>query len=334
MPPVDVAGQIPNCHRDAKGSAPNPGSSQRRSHPAASDPASSDEFAAPGGSILEPMTDQEISMPTSSVPVTSDTLAVPGAHLYYERRGTGPLVVLVGAPMDAGAFVPLAELLAADHTVVTTDPRGINRSPVDDPDADSTPELRADDLAHLITHVDAGPAAVLGSSGGAVSVLALAQRHPEMLTTVIPHEPPLHRVLPEEADLLAETEAMIAVFRTGDRVQAQRQFVALADLDMPEEIFQMVFGNEPEPQVAADEAYQFLHMLLPTCRWMPDVDALTGGPVRLVLGIGEDSAGQFCDRSTRALADLLGAKIQLFPGGHVGFMDAPPFANRLRALID
>jgi pimeloyl-ACP methyl ester carboxylesterase len=261
-------------------------------------------------------------------------LAVPGAHLYYERRGAGPLVVLVGAPMDAGAFVALAERLAVDHTVVTTDPRGINRSSVDDPEADSTPELRADDLAHLITHHDVGPAVVLGSSGGAVSALALAQRHPELVRTVIPHEPPLHRVLPNATELLAETEAMIAMFRTGDRVQAQRMFVTLADLDMPEEVFQMIFGAEPEPQPAADERFQFLHMLLPTCRWMPDIAALTAAPVRVVLGVGESSAGQFCDRSTRALAAMLGAEIELFPGGHVGFIEDPAtFADRLRAII-
>ena len=102
----------------------------------------------------------------------------PGARLHYEVRGRGPLVVLVGAPMDAAAFAPLADLLAADHTVLTTDPRGINRSSVDDPDRDSTPELRADDLARLLTHLDAGPAAVLGSSGGAVSALALAAGPP------------------------------------------------------------------------------------------------------------------------------------------------------------
>ena len=56
------------------------------------------------------------------------TLEVPGARLYYEVRGRGPLVVLVGAPMDAGPFGPLADLLAGDYTVLTTDPRGINRS--------------------------------------------------------------------------------------------------------------------------------------------------------------------------------------------------------------
>mgnify|MGYP001032295736 CR=1 FL=1 len=75
-------------------------------------------------------------MAPSSLAPTTQTLEVPGARLYYEVRGTGPLVVLVGAPMDAGAFGPLADLLAGDYTVLTTDPRGINRSPVDDPDQD------------------------------------------------------------------------------------------------------------------------------------------------------------------------------------------------------
>jgi len=78
-----------------------------------------------------------------------------------------------GTPAAPQALLPLADLLAADHTVLTTDPRGVNRSPVDDPDRDSTPEMRADDLSRLLTHLDAGSAAVLGSSGGAVSALAL-----------------------------------------------------------------------------------------------------------------------------------------------------------------
>src|SRR3954468_7312149 len=109
-----------------------------------------------------------ITDPTQVRPsvASTDTLDVPGARLHYEVRGSGPLVVLVGAPMDAIAFAPLADQLATDYTVLTTDPRGINRSSVADRDQDSTPQLRAADLAHLITHLDAGPAAVFGSSGG------------------------------------------------------------------------------------------------------------------------------------------------------------------------
>ena len=91
---------------------------------------------------------------------TVSTLTVPGARLHHEVRGSGPLVVLAGAPMDATAFAPLADQLAHDHTVLTTDPRGINRSSVADRDRDSTPEMRANDLFRLIAHLDAGPVSV------------------------------------------------------------------------------------------------------------------------------------------------------------------------------
>src|SRR5687768_9427137 len=116
------------------------------------------------------------------ITVSRATLSVPDAELYYEVRGAGPLVVLVGAPMDADSFAPLAELLASDHTVLTTDPRGIKRSLLRG--VGSTPGQRADDLARLVRHLDAGPATVFGSSGGAVTALALAQAHPELVSTV------------------------------------------------------------------------------------------------------------------------------------------------------
>ena len=174
---------------------------------------------------------------------TTATLSVPGARLHHELRGEGPLVLLVGAPMDAGAFTPLAELLATDHTVLTTDPRGIHRSPVDDPDADATPEQRADDLARLIEHVDAGPAAVLGSSGGAVSVLALAQTRPELLGTVVAHEPPLQELLPDRDDLRERTEDMIATYLGGDVRGAWVRFLRIANIEMPAEVFEAVAGS-------------------------------------------------------------------------------------------
>ena len=139
---------------------------------------------------------------------TATTLDVPGARLHYELRGSGPLIALVGAPMDATAFAPLADLLATDHTVLTTDPRGINRSSVDHPDRDSTPVERAADLAALLRHVDAGPATVLGLvSGGAVTVLALVESAPELVHTAIPHEPPLRRAAPRPRRPVREDRA-------------------------------------------------------------------------------------------------------------------------------
>lgn len=265
---------------------------------------------------------------------TTGTLDVPGARLHYEVRGVGPLVVLVGAPMDASAFAPLADLLAPDHTVLTTDPRGVHRSPVADPDADSTPELRADDISRLIAHVDLGPAAVFGSSGGAVTALALAQARPDQVRTVVAHEPPLDELLDDRASLRHGTDEMCASYLAGDVVEAWRIFFALASIPVPPEALNQMFGGERDPQQVADERFWFAHELRPSVRWLPDSAALRSSPVRVVIGIGDDSTGQLCDRTSRALAMALGLEPTPFPGGHIGFVDDPgAFATRLRAVL-
>ncbi|WFE66187.1 alpha/beta hydrolase [Micromonospora sp. WMMD714] len=270
----------------------------------------------------------------ATMPVTTATLDVPDGTLYFEVRGSGPLVALVAAPMDARAFGPLADLLATDHTVLTTDPRGIRHSRLHDPEQDSTPVLRADDLARLLAHLDAGPATVLGSSGGAVTVLALAQHHPQAAHTVIAHEPPLLLLLDDRAELLAREDEMVATYRRGDRLGAWRLFLANANITMPEEVIQGMFAATPDPQDAADERYQYLHTLQGTTRYEPDVAALRDGPTRVLVGLGADSAGELCDRSSRALAAALGVPPTMFPGGHLGFADDPAgFAARLREVV-
>ena len=269
-------------------------------------------------------------METSSLAPTAQTLEVPGARLYYEVRGRGPLVVLVGAPMDARPFGPLADLLADDYTVLTTDPRGINRSPVDDPGQDSTPEMRADDLSRLVARVDAGPAVVLGSSGGAVSALALVQAHPELVRGVIAHEPPLLELLPDAAELHAGNEVVIARWLAGDYAGSWRAFLENANIQLPEGVFEAMFGGEPDAQALADTTYQNTHMLRPTTRLAAgSCRSARGGPAGVV-GIGEASAGQVCDRTSRALAAELGIEPTMFPGGHTGFAEDPSgFAVRL-----
>ena len=272
--------------------------------------------------------------PTSTVPMTARTLDVPGVRLYYEVRGEGPLVVLVGSPMDATSFEPLANLLATDHTVLTTDPRGIKRSPLDDPEQDSTPRLRADDLSLLIEHVNAGPATVVGSSGGAVSALALAQAYPEHVRAVVAHEAPLIELLAHRDQMHAETEDIIATHLAGDVRGAWAKFLAQANIHMPDEMFETIFGGKREPQQAADEYFWFAHELRGTTHWRPDLAALRSSGARIVVGIGEDSTDQICDHTSRALAAALGTEPTLFPGDHLGFVErSKPFAARLREVL-
>src|SRR5262249_43095512 len=80
----------------------------------------------------------------------------------------GPVLLMIpGAPADAGTFGAIAGQLADRYTVVSYDWRGSARSPLDEPAGDLPIHVQGDDAGHLLTAVADGPAYVLGCSGGA-----------------------------------------------------------------------------------------------------------------------------------------------------------------------
>ena len=104
--------------------------------------------------------------------------------------------------MGAGGFGTLAGHFT-DRTVVTYDPRGVERSTKADPASQSTPEQHADDLHRIIAELGAGPVDLFASSGGAVNALALVAKHPEQVRTLVAHEPPLASILPDREGAMA-----------------------------------------------------------------------------------------------------------------------------------
>jgi len=271
---------------------------------------------------------------TTELSRTSGTLDVSGARLYYEVRGTGPAVLLLGSPMDADSFAPLADQLAGDFTVVTMDPRGIHRSSVAHRDQDSSPVMRADDVARLLIHLDRGPYVAFGSSGGAVTLLALAQARPDLVHTVIAHEPPLDELLEDREERRAVADAIVTAYLTEGRAAAWRLFLADASIDLPEPVFAEMFGAPLEGQAAADEDFFFRHEMRPSIEFVPDLEALRTGGTRIVVGIGEQSTGQVCDRTSTALTAALDLEPTIFPGDHIGFAEDPErFAPAVRPYL-
>jgi len=163
-------------------------------------------------------------MPGSGL--TDHALDVPGARLYYERRGAGPLLLLIGSPMDSTGFAGLADALADRYTVVTYDPRGIGRSSREDADRDVTPEDQADDVRRLISALGGEPADVFGSSGGAVVGLALVTAHPGQVRTLVAHEPPVIELLPDRAELRAQISDIYDTYQAEGPDQAMAKFMA------------------------------------------------------------------------------------------------------------
>ncbi len=135
---------------------------------------------------------------TTMTEPTTHTLDVPGAVLAYDIRqanGNAPALLLIGSPMGASGFGSLAGHFT-DRTVVTYDPRGVERSTKADPTSPSTPEQHADDLHRLIDELGVGPVDLFASSGGAVNALALVAKHPEQVRTLVAHEPHWRRSCP------------------------------------------------------------------------------------------------------------------------------------------
>jgi len=261
------------------------------------------------------------------------SLDVPGARLYYEVQGTGPVLMLVGHPMGASGFAPIAPLLAEHYTVVTYDPRGFARSTIDDRNQDAEPDLLADDVRRVLEEIDDGPAHVFGSSGGAVTGLTLVAHYPGHVQTLIAHEPPLALLLPEAEEARAALQDIYDTYRESDVGVAWQRFSSFTGIDMHPQ------GEEPAPQPPSAEAIAtserfFGHGLLPIALYQPDLFAVEVAPARVIAAGGTTSRGEFAWRTAVALADRLGTPLIDFPGGHGGFAsDAKDFAKVLRRTL-
>lgn len=265
-------------------------------------------------------------------PVTH-TLDVPGARLYYERRGTGPLMLLIGSPMDSTGFAGLASALAGGYTVVTYDPRGIGNSSRDDAGQDVTPEQQADDVHRLLSALGGEPAHVFGSSGGAVVGLALITAHPGQVRTLVAHEPPVIELLPDSAQVRAQIEDIYDTYRADGADKAMGKFMAHAGLGgaSAQEADAPRWAPSPEQaaRMRATTEVFLAHLIRPTTNYRPDIEALRAASTRIVVAVGATSKGQLANRSAVALADQLGTAVVEFPGDHGGFVALPEQCSRV-----
>ena len=264
---------------------------------------------------------------------TSHSLDVPGARLYYEVQGSGPALMLVGHPMGASGFAPIAPLLAEAYTVVTFDPRGFAHSTIDDPDQDAEPDLLADDVRRVLEAVGEVPAHVFGSSGGAVTGLALVAHYPGHVETLIAHEPPLALLLPQADEARAGLHEIYDTYRDSGISAAWERFSSFTGMNMRPQ------GDDAAPQPPSAQAMAtserfFGHGLLPIALYQPDFSALQAAPARVIVAGGTASKGEFAQRTAVTLAERLGTPLIHFPGGHTGFVsDSKDFAALLRRTL-
>ena len=282
------------------------------------------------------------------------TLETAGAAVVYDVDGPLPTadrrppLLMIGQPMTADGFRALASFLP-DRTVVTYDPRGLGRSTRSDGRVDNVPAVQAADVHAIIEALGAGPVEMFASSGGAVTALALVAAYPDDVTVLVAHEPPMVPVLPD-ADAAARALAGFRqAYATSGWGAGMAAFIVMSSWRGE---FTDAFFAQPLPDPAqfgmpsGDDGARDDPLLSErssaVTAYRPDIEALSSAQTRIVIGVGEESAGTFTARTSAAMAALLGQDATVFPSHHGGFVggDTPyagkpeAFARTLRGVLD
>jgi pimeloyl-ACP methyl ester carboxylesterase len=286
--------------------------------------------------------------------MTTHTLETAEVDIAYDVHGPLPTadgrppLLMIGQPMEAGGFATLASHFP-DRTVVTYDPRGLGRSTRKDGRVDNSPTVQANDVHAVIEALGAGPVEMFASSGGAVAALALVAAHPDDVVTLVAHEPPLIPVLPDAEAADRARAGIRDVYEAHGWGAGMAAFVAMTSWqgEYTDEYFAQppadpaAFGMPTEDDGSREDP------LLSDRSWavssyQPDVDALRAAPTRIVIAVGEESAGTFTGRTAVATAELLDQEATVFPSHHGGFLGGEfgyagqpeAFARRLREVLD
>ena len=291
-------------------------------------------------------------MTTTATKPTTHTLTVPGATLTYDVRrndaSAEPMLFLIGSPMGAAGFGTLSGHFG-DRTVVTYDPRSVERSEQTDPTTPPTPEQHADDLHRIIGALGGGPVDLFGSSGGAVNGLALVTTHPEDVRTLVAHEPPLPAILPDGKAALAAARAVHETYEQRGWGAGMAHFIAVVshrgaftdDIAAQPGPDPQMFGMPAEDDGSRTDPLLGL-ALVGSIGYQPDFDALRAASTRIVMAAGSESEGEMANRGAHAVAERLGTSPVIFPSDHGGFLggeygqtgDPDAFAAKLREVLD
>jgi len=264
--------------------------------------------------------------------MTTQKLVTAGADIVYDVHGPLPTadgrppLFMIAQPMDASGFSTLASYFS-DRTVITYDPRGLGRSVRKDGKVDNSPTVQADDVHAVIEALGVGPVEMFASSGGAVTALALVASYPNDLTCLVAHEPPLISVLPDAQAAERARAGVRNAYEAKGSGAGMAAFIAMTSWqgEFTDDYFARPAPDPAQYGMTTEDDGSRHDPLLSDRSWAitsyrPDFDALTAAPTRIVIAVGEESAGTFTGRSSVATAELLGQPATVFPSHHGGFM--------------
>jgi pimeloyl-ACP methyl ester carboxylesterase len=254
------------------------------------------------------------------------------AEIYCERRGNGPVLLLIhGAMEDAGYYSSAADILADKFTVVSYDRRCNSRSS-GDRSVDMTVAQQARDAAIIIKATGGGKAIVVGRSGGAIIGLELATTEPELIDFLIVYEAPVIEILPK--DDAEKWRSFVRNIYTKSQQEgshaAQTEFMRSL-INVPDSPIQPDLNE----RLSGNVDFFFEHEFRAFFGYLPNIVIIRKNNVNMVTAIGRDSNNAYYVQATKALAARLGCKNIEFPGHHdLSFWMPREFANAIQNTLE
>jgi pimeloyl-ACP methyl ester carboxylesterase len=257
--------------------------------------------------------------------LTTGNLSVPGASIYYETYGSGPLLLCIsGANGNADIWQFIAQHLSSsyNYTVAIYDRRGFSRSyltPTLPQDYSRRLQTDADDVHLLIEHLSPNdPATVLGTSSGAIVALQLLLMYPTNLRTLIAHEPPALRLLPNYEALKAAQHDVYDTYRASGIPPAMLKFAANQHMN-PHEL-PLSIDTSTSPYLSGNLQYWFEREFLHYPFHSFDVAEFEQLKDKLVLANGKatDPLGSHY-QTNPLLGDKLNLDLVYLAGDHFGY---------------
>ncbi len=162
--------------------------------------------------------------------LTTHAVDVDGATLTYDVHepeaptSRRPLFIF-DSPMGASGFEQLVGHFR-DRTVITYDPRGVERS-TRDPGSELTVEVHAEDYHQVVEAVGLGSVDAFGSSGGGMCGLHWVVAHPEDVRTFVSHEPPVITLLEDSQMAIKVNADIVDAYQRDGFGPAMAKFIQL-----------------------------------------------------------------------------------------------------------
>lgn len=263
---------------------------------------------------------------------------------YGSRTGAITVVCLPGLTRTTNDFIALAPALAygnPERRVVAIDSRGRGQSQYDPNPTNYNVAVELTDVMAVLTQLQIGPAAFVGSSRGGILTMLLATAHPEMIVGAVLHDigpvidsQGLARIksyvgkLRQPQSLQDGTEILRDLFGTQFPKLTAAQWLGAAQGTWRVQAGKLVQTYDPAlAQTLAD--FDVEHPLPPLWK---EFEALAGVPVLVIRGAKSDILSAATVSEMQARHPKLQV-IEVPDQGHVPFLDDAELISRIRFFV-